>query len=236
MTGFRRTTGAYAAMLTLAVMASFSMTQTAEAVVYEGPVEMATGPVGTLLGCDPVTEVCTGLTADGNVDFDIGGAITRVNFQVGSFFFSTEWTGECLISPSATCMVTDTDYDGISAFVPIGDTANMAAGGLGGIVANSLVLDGDGIPTSGSLEFASFSPTFGIPLGNTTIDVDAGTFALIGALGSASGTGMFLRPPTPGIMSDMLAVDVGTVRPTATKTNSTSKLMSSSRFTAKCSG
>ena len=151
---------------------SMSVTHAAS---YAGTVTDATGTVGTLLGV-PLPDVVGGY--DG----------TDLFFDVGTFFFSNVWTGDCDL-PAAMqvdpCVIGDTNYNGTDAFVPIlnilVDTLSPPASG--------------GVPQTGMLVFDSFSPTFGIPLGDTTIDLDAGTFGLVGALGTASGTGAFVPIP-----------------------------------------
>jgi len=167
----------------IAAVAAFGLSSQAHAISapYTGDVESATGTVGVLLGTLPIP-------ADGKVDFDGSNAFISANFNVGAFFFSSLWTGNCTVSPSdGTCMTTDPDAPIGSTFVP-----------LLTVLSNTLTFDSSGIPNGGAISLDSFSVTFGIPLGDVTLDQGNGTFSLAGgSLGEAFGTGSFQAIPVP---------------------------------------
>lgn len=172
----------FAAALLTAV-AAFALSTQAHAISapYTGNVNSATGTVGTLLGALPIP-------ADGKVIFDGSNNYISANFNVGAFFFSSLWTGNCTVSPSdGTCMTTDPDLPIGSTFVP-----------LLTVLSNTLTFDGSGTPNGGAISLDSFSVTFGLPLGDVTLDQGNGTFSLTGGiLGEAFGTGSFQVIPVP---------------------------------------
>lgn len=167
----------------IAAVAAFGLSSQATAATapYLGTVNSATGTVGTLLGALPIP-------ADGKVIFDGSNSYISANFNVGAFFFSSLWTGNCTVSPSdGTCMTTDPDIPVGSTFVPLLD-----------VQENTLTFDGNGIPDGGLIRLDSFSVTFGLPLGDVILNEGAGTFSLEGGiLGEAFGTGSFQVIPVP---------------------------------------
>jgi len=161
----------------LLVVASFGLSaQRADAstVAYTGSVTAADGTVGTLLGALPIPAL-------GSATFDGGNAFTSMNMNVGAFFFSSLWSGTCNVQDiNDPCVTTDPDLPLGSTFVP-----------LLSVLSNTLTFDGLGIPNGGAIVMDSFSVTFGLPLGDITLDQGGGVFSLEGILGNAYGTGSF---------------------------------------------
>jgi len=173
------------AVTLLAVVASFSLgIQRADAstVPYTGEVLAADGTVATLLGTLPIPAAGSGSFVDGT------NAFLSMNMNVGAFFFSSLWTGNCTASPSdGTCVTTDPAKPIGSTFVP-----------LLSVLSNTLTFDSAGVPSGGAIVMDSFSVTFGLPLGDITLDQSGGVFSLAGGiLGGASGTGSFAAVPVP---------------------------------------
>jgi len=171
-------------VIALIVAATFSFgpqSASAISIPYDGTVTMTDGTVGVLLGDLPIPALGKGIFDDGT------NALDSINFNVGAFFFSSLWTGACTTPMATDCMTTDPDQPLGTTFVPID-----------GIVSNTLTFGPTGV-SGGALVFSTFSVTFGIPLGDVTLDQDAGTFQLIGSLGNASGTGAFAAIPVPAV-------------------------------------
>lgn len=172
------------AVALVVVLASFSFgAQRADAafIPYLGDVTAADGTVGILIGAPdslPLPAAGKGGFQDGTNNFE------SLNINVGAFFFSSLWTGDCTTPGSLTCMTTDPDFQLGSTFVPLLD-----------VLTNTLTFGGSGIPNGGVLIMSSFSVTFGVPLGDITIDETNGTFSLVGDLGNASGVGTFVPVP-----------------------------------------
>ena len=174
----------FLSVLALAWSASITVgVQDANALSYNGTIDFATGTLGALLACDPVTFACPDLPVAGNVEFDMSGP-TNANFSVPGFFFSNLWVGNCTVFPAdGTCMTTDPDAVPGAAFAPILS-----------IDPGTLVLIG-GFPTSGAFVLNAFSPTFGFDIA-VEFNLDTGKFAATTvAFGVASGTGAFVPVP-----------------------------------------
>lgn len=173
----------FAVTIVVAVASISFGVQRAEAAVvpYTGEVTAADGTVATLLGALPIP-------AAGEGTFNSSNAFISMNMNVGAFFFSSLWTGNCTAAPSdGTCATTDPDIPTGSTFVP-----------LLSVLSNTLTFDANGVPDSGSIVMDSFSVTFGLPLGDITLDQSGGVFSLAGGiLGGASGTGSFQAVPVP---------------------------------------
>lgn len=125
-------------------------------------------------------------------------SVESVYASVGGFFFSNLWSGTC-DQPGGggpTCIVEDPNYNPAQAFVPITS------------IDDSGLLVSGGSVTGGSLVVDAYSPTFMIPLGVITFDFDAGSFALIGGLGSASGN---IAIDAAGVMTGLVTAATGTV-------------------------
>jgi len=166
----------------LVVLASFSFGANAATVPYTGEVTAATGTVAVLLGALPIPAAGSGSFVDGT------NAFVSLNMSIGAFFFSSLWTGTCNAGdPLDPCITTDPDQPLGSTFVP-----------LLNVQSNTLMFDGAGSVIGGAITMDSFSVTFGIPLGDVTLDQGNGVFSLSDAgLGSASGTGAFAAVPVP---------------------------------------